>query len=127
MIINQIPTRIKIQVVDEESESGVKEIETLVICAMPMLISSGTEGSIEAFIFVSKDKDGNVYGRPLDQVKITETRKYEGSQIRSPWSSPKKNRGQAGKSNNVRDNHSIDEKGDKDKGNSSSYGERDTQ
>lgn len=121
MIINEIPTRIKIQVEDddENSETGLKEIETKVICVSQLLMQTGEESN-EVIVFVSYDKDGVVHGRPLDKVKIIETRKYEESQNRSTRNTPKKRRITKGKSTQFRDNYSGNKAGNENEGESSS-------
>lgn len=108
MIINEIPTRIKIQVEDddENSETGLKEIETKVICVVPIITQISEAESNEVIVFVSYDKEGNTYGRPFDKVKIIETKKYEEIQNRSTWNTPKKKRRPGRKSNKGRNNNS---------------------
>lgn len=125
MIINEIPTRIKIQVEDdsEDSKTGLKEIETKVICVAPLLMQTGEESN-EVVVFVSYDKDGIVHGRPLDKVKIIETRKYEEIKNRSTWNPPKKRRGPKGKSAEFRDNNPVDKTGNESKGEGGSDGNR---
>jgi hypothetical protein len=123
MIINQIPTKIRIEVIDEESESGIKKIETEVICVCPMLSNiSGVENDV--MVFVSMDKTGRVHGRPIDAVEIIETRKYEETQNWSTRSTSTKNSGRRRKSHKVRDNNSRDKGGDESKRNSREDGNR---
>lgn len=108
MIINEIPTRIKIQVEDddENSETGLKEIETKVICVVPVITQISEAESNEVIVFVSYDKEGNTHSRPFDEVKIIETKKYEEIQNRSTWNTPKKKRRPGRKSNKGRNNNS---------------------
>lgn len=110
MIINRIPTRIQIQVEDEESESGLKFIETEVICVAPLLYSEGESSSKEAMMFMSMDDDGKLYGRSADDVKILDTRKYGEKEIGSTQHPFKKKRKYRGKKNSVR-NHNTEHKG----------------
>jgi len=114
MIVNEIPIKVEIQVEDAESDTGMKNIQTTVLSMEPIATISEQGASFDVMVLFCLDKEGIIHGRPIDKVRVIETKKvYGASQVRGTRRTHKKKRAAIRKSDKIGNNNSGNNKGDK--------------